>query len=70
MLEKYQKINIHLSRIVETLPDDSIDEDPGEQEETKEVGLNTTNLLNAITHMEHLVAEIKYLSFTSSNSVL
>ena len=50
---------LHLARVVEALPDNTVDDDPGDQEAEQEVGLNTTNMVDAVTDPQSLVAETK-----------
>ena len=47
----------YLSRVVKTLPDDTIDNDPGQEKETEQVCLHFPNLLDAITLVKDLIAE-------------
>lgn len=40
---------------METFPDDTIHDDPGEHEEAEEVGLDLPDLWDVLAHVEHLV---------------
>ena len=46
----------YLSRVVKTLPDNSIDNDPGQEKETEQVCLHLPHLLNALTFVKDLIA--------------
>ena len=41
---------------MESLPYDTVDDGPGEDEVSKEVPLNVSNLFDSRAHVEHLVA--------------
>ena len=46
----------YLSRVVQTLPDDSIDNDPCQEKETEQVCLHPSDILDAITLVKDLIA--------------
>ena len=50
---------VYLARVVETLPDDAIDDDPGQEQEAEEVGLDLPHLLDTWTYVQNLVAADK-----------
>ena len=45
---------------MQTLPHHQVDNKPGKSEASQQVGLNPTNMLNAITNAESLVAKKIY----------
>ena len=47
----------YLARVVETFPDDTVHDDPGQEEEAEEISLNSSNILDTITDVEHFVTE-------------
>ena len=49
--------DIYLAGVVKSAPNDSVNEDPGQDEEAKEVDLDVANLGNAFTHVEDFVAD-------------
>ena len=50
---------VYLSRVVEALPDDAIDDDPGKEQEAEEVSLDLSYILNTWTYVENFVAAEK-----------
>ena len=52
----------YLSGVVETFPDDAINDDPGEEEEAEEVRLDLPHLRDTLTLVEHLIAKRTFLS--------
>ena len=41
---------------METLPDDAVDNEPGKTQEAEQIPLDGSHLVNAVTHVENLVA--------------
>ena len=50
---------VYLSGVVETLPDDAVDDDPGKEQEAEEVSLDLSYLLNTWTYVQNFVATEK-----------
>ena len=46
----------YLSGVVETFPDDAINNDPRQQEKAEEVGLNFSDFLDSATDMQDFIA--------------
>ena len=55
----------YLAGVVETFPDDSVHDDPGQQQEAEEVGLDPANLLNTRADVQNLVAGKQWVIFLS-----
>lgn len=49
--------NIYLGGVVETLPDDAVDEDPGHEEAGQQVGLHPAHVVDTLANAESLVPE-------------
>ena len=50
---------------METFPDDSVHDDPGQQQEAEEVGLDPAHLLNTRADVQNLVAGKQWVIFLS-----
>ena len=44
---------------MEPLPDDAVDDDPGEDETGEQVGLHAAHMVDTVRDAQHLVAEIE-----------
>ena len=50
-----KELSIYLSGVVETLPDHAVHDDPGQQQETEEVGLDLSHFIDPLTSMEDFI---------------
>ena len=50
---------------MQSLPNDTVDHCPGKNEVSKEIPLYIANLLDPITHVEHLVAATEEISLVT-----
>ena len=50
---------------METFPDDSVHDDPGQQQETEEIGLHAAHLLDTRADVQNLVAGKQSVIFLS-----
>ena len=54
---RMSSFDIYLAGVMKPAPNDSVNEDPGQHEEAKEVDLDIANLGNVFAHMEDFVAD-------------